>query len=208
MPKIRTVALVGGVAAAVLVTILVVSAFNGAKNPNESALMPNAVNNTQTTIVDTKNQSNNDTASQDQPVGNDNSSAVKQDFSSPKVQRIRLVEDSFNIGAGGYATYSSVIPKGAVNVQLSGNFSSDGEGIKVLVGDETAYTQWKEGKRGFAEDVFYTSKDYSNSGSVALPEGGSKWSGTGQSIFLIFDNTGDSSSRKQVSATFDLSYLL
>lgn len=207
MPKIRTVALVGGIAAAVLVAILVF-AFNGAKNPDESAPMPYAASKTQTTVVDTKNQSNNDAASQVQPVGNGNSSKIKQDSSGPKAQRIRLVEGSFNIGAGGYATYSSVVPKGAINVHLNGNFSSDGKGIKVLVGDETAYTQWKEGKLVPVEGIFYASKDDANSGSVALPESGDKWSGAGQTIFLIFDNTGDSSARKQVSATFDLSYYL
>ena len=205
MLRIRTVALMGGIAAAVLVAILVF-AFNGTKNLNEGAIMPNKLNNTQTTIVDTKSQNKIDTDNRERPVSDESSSVALHNSSRLDIQRIQLVQGSFNIGAGGYATYSSVVPKNAIDVELRGSFASDAKGIKVLIADENAYTLWKDGKRDIAEGIFYDTNEFANSGSVFLSEKGDKWPNAGQMVFLIFDNTGDSSARKQVSATFNLLY--
>jgi len=121
--------------------------------------------------------------------------------------RQTIVDGVTEIEKGGFVVYTFSAPNGARDVQLQGDFAVSNGDIKVVVVDDDILQQWKEGRSVFFRgDVYYTSETPLSSGSVQVPEGGSKWTGNGEPLYIIFDNTHDTENAKQVDAMFELSY--
>lgn len=134
-----------------------------------------------------------------------NKAASEQSF-APKQESLMVVDGMTKVEKGGFVVIPLTVPKGATNAHFAGNFTSD-TGIKVFVADKTILDQWKQGKRVFfSGSVYYTSLQQVNSGSVQIPEGGGVWSGIGEPLYLVFDNTDDHTLDKEVNAKLELSY--
>jgi hypothetical protein len=126
---------------------------------------------------------------------------------SPQHEKVMVVNGTIEVKAGGYVVYPITVPKGATNAQLSGNFTSSEDGINVVVMDGWKLDAWKEKQMTFnLGGVYYRSEAYVNSGTLQIPEAGGNWTGIGQPIFLIFDNTEDLARDKTVNANLTLSY--
>lgn len=119
----------------------------------------------------------------------------------PQQRTINIVNGLITVQARGYQAYPFAVPTGATNIRVSGTFTASGgsgNDIIVVIMDETAFTNWKNGHQ---VSTFYNSGQLTTSSiSASVLAGGT--------YYLVYANTFSTLSSKNVQTTVDLTYTI
>lgn len=119
----------------------------------------------------------------------------------PKERSTNIVNAMITVGARNYQAYPFTVPSGATDVHVRGTFTASGGGgndIIVLIMDETAFTNWKNGHE---VSVFYNSNKLTTSNfDVPLV--------AGRAYYLVYSNQFSLITGKNVRTTADLIYTI
>lgn len=134
-------------------------------------------------------------------IGSMSSSRTSNSSNSyiPSQHTQNIVNGIISVKAGGYQYYSFNAPSGSTDVRVSGSFEANGgsgNDINVVILDEQAFTNWKNGHQVSA---YYSSgKLTTDSINANIP--------SGNTLYLVYDNQFSTFTSKDVRTTVDLVY--
>jgi len=119
----------------------------------------------------------------------------------PQEQSISIVRGMITVEADNYQGYRFSVPSSASNAHISGSFTASGgwgNDIQVLIMDEEAFTNWRNGHQ---VNVFFTSGIITtDSFDVSVP--------AGEAYYIVYSNQFSLISDKDVSTTVTLFYTI
>ena len=120
-----------------------------------------------------------------------------------KTEHKRHIVDSVTVKPESYEALRIGAPDGATNARIIGNFVVDGDNdelanrdIIVTIQSEDEFLKSVDNRD--SETYYYSGKVSQGSVEVSVP--------AGQTIYLVFNNTFELYSEKQITAQFDLFY--
>lgn len=112
-----------------------------------------------------------------------------------------IVHGVVSVGAGAYEYRQFTVPVDAVRPIVRGNFfvnSTDGESIQVMILNAESFAKWQSDH--IAAENYYSSTEVTTANlEASVP--------SGQTLYLVFDNTLSETSSKNVNANIELAYL-
>jgi len=120
-------------------------------------------------------------------------------WSRPTRYVSNLVNGLLTINGGGYQWYQFTVPSGASDIQVSGSFTASGgsgNDIRIYILDSTSFVNWKN---GHSVGTYYNSGQMTTGTiSATLP--------SGETYYLVYDNTFSLFSQKNVNTWATLNY--
>ncbi|SMH71336.1 hypothetical protein [Candidatus Nitrosotalea okcheonensis] len=117
----------------------------------------------------------------------------------PTQHTASLVNDMVHVNAHTYTYYTFSAPSGSTNAYVSGKFTAgggSGNDIRVFIMDDQNFINWRNGHQS---NVYYNSgQETVGNINANIP--------SGQTLYLIYDNTFSVLSSKEVSTDVSLTY--
>jgi hypothetical protein len=122
--------------------------------------------------------------------------------SSPTTEHVEaIVHGVVNVGAGAYEYRQFTVPVDAIRPIVRGNFfvnSTDGENIQAMILNTESFTKWQSDH--IAAENYYSSTEVTTANlEASVP--------SGQTLYLVFDNTLSTTATKSLNADIELAYL-
>ncbi len=123
----------------------------------------------------------------------------------PQERSINIVNGLITVQAGGWQAYPFTVPRVATNVHVKGQFTASGgsgNDVIVLIMDETAFINWKNGHQ---VNVYYNSGKLTTSSiSATLPT----VVDSSSTFYLVYDDIFSTFASKNVQTTVNLTYTI
>lgn len=117
----------------------------------------------------------------------------------PTQHTITIVNDMIRVNAHSYTEYTFSTPVGSTNAYLNGTFTAgggSGNDIRIYILDEQNFINWRNG---------HQASTYYNSGQETVGNINANVP-SGQTLYLVYDNSFSILSSKEVSTNVSLTY--